>query len=116
MDAPLVMSYINVAIGGAGLTIYGMWAGKWLRRRAWHLFLLNAATASVIAGYTLGYVAILADGTSMHEIQHGISQYLVAFLIGLPTAARIAEYRRDKQREAFAKKFAEELRDVHGGG
>ena len=114
MDAAVIMSYINVAVGGAGLTIYGMWAGKWLRRRAWHLFLLNSATAAVIAGYTFGYATILAHGDFTPTIQHGISQYLVAFLIGLPTVARIAEYRRDREREHYARNFEAELRDVHG--
>ncbi|MFW6031587.1 MAG: hypothetical protein ACOC9T_03260 [Myxococcota bacterium] len=95
------MVYVNLVVGAAAFTIYGLWAGKWLRRGAWALFALNLVTAIGVGGFALGYasIAIDSEGTSSAQI---VFRYLVPIAIGLPVWARILEYRRDQHREDYA--------------
>lgn len=98
----VVIVYINVVIGAAAFTIYGMWAGKWLRRRAWSLFILNAATSLIVGLFALGYAVIANDYAHSNALGPSFFRYLIPLVIGVPVWARITEYRRDERREQFA--------------
>lgn len=106
----VLIVYINVVVGAAAFTIYGLWAGKWLRRGAWHLFFLNASTSIIVGLFSLGYAAIAHDYGFSPLLGPEFFRYLVPLVIGVPVWARITEYRRDERRERFAKGIVQDLR------
>lgn len=109
MDWPELMVYFNLAIGTAGATVYALWSGKWLHRKAWLAFIFNLLSSLACLGFVLGY-AFMALVPDSHDIVQGIFRYLVAILMGAPTLARIVEYRRDQRREDFAQDVIKSMR------
>lgn len=107
--------YANIVIGAAAFTIYGMWAGKWLRRKAWQLFVLNAATSMIIGLFALGYATIAQEYGFTPALGPGFIHYFIPLVVGVPVWARITEYRRDEQRERYAKGVLASLREKMSG-
>lgn len=107
MSQTLVL-YINLLIGAAGITIYGLWAGKWWHRKAYDLFFINLASVFIVAGFVFGYMFIALDPESTALVEPGF-RLLFPFLIGGPVVARILEYRRDQQREEYHDLLARHL-------
>lgn len=97
------MLYVNLLVGGAGSVVYGMWAGKWLRRKAWVLFTLNALVSGTIGLVVLGYAALAQSLTCSTVIEPSFFRYLLPFIIGVPALARYRELRRDEEREVHAR-------------
>jgi hypothetical protein len=108
------MLYLNLLVGAAGVTIYGLWAGKWWHRKVYDLFALNLASGLIVLAFVAGYTAIAIDPTSTFFVQPGF-RMLFPFLIGGPVVARILEYRRDQQREEYHNLIAHHLMQEQDG-
>ena len=108
-------AHLNLVIGGLGTVAYALWAGKWWRRGARRLFLLNALAALGLIGFSVIYGIIIFDPDKTAQLGPGGLRYLVPLTIGTPIVARLIEYRRDQQREEYAKTVVEELRSELNG-
>lgn len=110
-----LMSYLNLIIGGLGTAVYVLWAVKWWRRGAKRLFIINALSAIGLIAFSVIYALIAIKPESALELGPYGLRYLVPLTIGAPIVARLIEYRRDQQREEYAKTVVEELRSELNG-
>jgi hypothetical protein len=107
-----LMIHINLVIGGLGTTVYALWAVKWWHRGSKRLFILNALAAAGLAAFSAIYAIFIFDPGKAIELGPGGLRYLVPLIIGAPIAARIIEFRRDHQREVYAKDVVRNLRSA----
>jgi hypothetical protein len=105
-------THLNLVIGGLGTTVYALWAGKWWRRGSKRLFLINALAAIGLAAFSVIYAIIIFDPAKAVDLGPQGLRYLVPLTIGAPIVARLIEYRRDQQREEYAKTVVDKLRGV----
>jgi len=113
MDAPdwnRIMIYVNLVVGGMGFLMYGLWALTWAQRGAYRPFILNLVSSATIAIFTVEYGAQLLSSEVAKGIhEHTFLFYAIPFVIGVPVVTRLAEYRRDKAREDYAKSAIDDL-------
>lgn len=101
---------LNLAAGGVAATVYGLWAWKWMRRRAFWLAALNFIVMLACLGFALGYALLLYD-----PITHALAtrmgfRYLAPIVLLVPAGARFVELRREERRDAMTVQFRRELR------
>lgn len=105
-----IMANFNLVIGGIGFAIYFLWAIKWKRRGVTGLFILNLLAAIGLAAFSVIFAIIVVIPEKVVVLGPGGLRYVLPFAIGVPIVARLIEYRRDHQREKYARDVVDQLR------
>lgn len=104
------MIYVNLAVGGMGFLMYGLWALTWAQRGAYRPFILNFLSSVIIAIFTVEYGAqLLRADTACRIHEQSFLFYAIPLVIGVPVVTRLAEYRRDQAREGYARSAIDDL-------
>ena len=110
----MIFVYLNIAAAMFASAIWGIWAAKWYRRRAWGLVFAHCL-ASLIA-LTVGVAFLVSIGGPLLGPFH-VSRYLLAvasMVMLAPALAHYLELRRDEYREAFSTGVKERLTNGNG--
>lgn len=105
-----LMAYVNLVVGGLGTVAYTLWSIKWWHRHAIRLFILNLLSATGLAVLSVLYALLAIDPSLVPLLGPNGVRYMLPLVIGAPVVARLLEYRRDQQRENYAKAVVKELK------